>query len=261
MARAMWKACLEVGKLRVPVKLYAAVEERRVRFRLLHEKDRVPVRQRMVDPRSDREVSPDEVRRGVEVEEGVVVVIRPEELESVQPKESRAIEVMRVLPRDALDVAWYDRPYYLGPDGASADYLALAKALEDAAKVGVARWVMRGQQRFGSLEAREGHLALISLHAASDVVAAGALGAPSGPAASAAERKLGAQLVSALEGRFDPSALRDEYRERVEKLVAAKRSGRRFAVKEAPPPRAGGDLGQALRRSLEAAKGRDRAVA
>jgi DNA end-binding protein Ku len=260
MARALWKASLELGKLRIPVKLYSAVEERGIHFRLLHEKDRVPVRQRMVHPETEEEVAPDEIRRGVEVEEGVFVVVAPEERDAIQPKASRSIEVMQVLPRDALDIAWYERPYYLGPDGSNADYFALAKALEDTGKIGIARWVMREQQYFGALEPREGRLALIALRAADEVVAADALARPGGPAIAAGERKLGEQLVAALEGRFDPGELRDEYRERVEKLIAAKRRGRRYAVKESLP-RAAGDLGQALRRSLQAAKGQGRAAA
>lgn len=261
MPRAMWKACLELGRVQLPVKLYAAVEDRGVHFRLLHEKDGVPVRQRMVDPQSGEEVASDEIRRGVEVEEGVLVVIEPEELETIQPEASRSIEVLRVVPRGAVDVAWYDRPYFLGPDGASADYLALVQALEDGGKLGIARWVMRGRQRFGALEPRGGALALISLHPASEVVPADSLARPSGPAVSAGERKLGEQLVAALEGHFDPRELKDEYRERVEKLVAARQRGRRFEVKEAAPPSAGGNLGQALRRSLDAARKRDRAAA
>ena len=120
---------------------------------------------------------------------------------------------------------------------------------------------MRGKQYFGALEPREDHLALIALRAADEVVTPEALARPGGPRISASERELGEQLIAALEGHFDPSALRDEYRERVEKLIAAKRRGRRYAVKEAAPPRAGGDLGAALRRSLQAAKGGRRAAA
>ena len=243
------------------MKLYGAVEERKIHFRLLHAKDRVPVVQRMVDPRSDEEVPADEIRRGIELEEGVFVVVAPEEWESAQPEASRAIEVTRVVPRDALDIAWFERPYYLGPDGASADYFALAKVLAESAQIGIARWVMRGKQYFGALEPREAHLALIALRSADEVVTPEALARPMGPPISTSERELGEQLIAALEGRFDPSALRDEYRERVEKLIAAKRRGRRYAVKEAAPPRAGGDLGSALRRSLQAARGGRRAAA
>jgi DNA end-binding protein Ku len=259
--RAMWKASLSLGKLEIPVKLYAAVEERKIHFRLLHETDRVPVVQRMVDPRSEQEVPADEIRRGVEVEPGVYVVLDAEEQDEGEPKPSREIEVMRVIPRDALDIAWYERPYYLGPDGESADYLALAEALAEGGRVGIARWTMRGRPYFGALEGGDGYLSLISLHSAGEVVTADALTRPTGPAISKSERELGQQLVETLAGRFDPGELRDEYRERVEKLIAAKRRGKRYAVKETPQPRAGGDLGAALRRSLRAAKGGRRAAA
>jgi DNA end-binding protein Ku len=253
--RAMWKASLELGKLQIPVKLFAAVEERAIHFRLLHAKDRVPVVQRMVDPRSGEEVPPDQIRRGVELEPGVFVLVDARDQDAGAPKPSRAIEVARVVPRDSLDIAWFERPYYLGPDGASADYFALAEVLAEGAQVGIASWVMRGRRYVGALEAHEGYLALIALHTAREVVTVDELSPPTGPPISRAERELGEQLVEVLAGRFDPSALRDEYRERVEKLIAAKQRGRRYAVKEAPLPRAGGDLGAALRRSLHAARG------
>jgi DNA end-binding protein Ku len=250
----MWKASVELGKLHIPVKLYGAVEERKVHFRLLHAKDRVPVMQRMVDPRTQEEVPAEEIRRGVELEPGVFVVVDPDELESAQPEPSRSIEITRVIPRDALDIAWFERPYYLGPDGSNDDYFALAAVLAESEQVGIARWVMRGKQYFGALAPHGRHLALIALRSADEVVTPDSLAHPPGPAISAAERKLGEQLVAALAGEFDPSELRDEYRERVEKLIAAKKRGRRFAVKEAAPPRARGELGAVLRRSLDAAR-------
>jgi len=261
MARAMWKASLEIGKLRVPVKLYAGVEERAIHFRLLHEKDLVPVRQRMVDPRTGEAISAEDVQRGVEVEEGIFVVLDAKEREAARPAASRAIEVTRVVPRDAVDVAWYDRPYYLGPDGEPGNYFAIAKVLAEQGRVGIAHWVMRNQRYFGALEPRDGRLALITLHAAGEIVPASALGRIEGPAISAAERKLGEQLVAALEGHFEPEKLHDDYREQVEKMIAAKRRGKRFKVKETMPARSRGDLGDVLKRSLRAAKERGRAAA
>ena len=79
-ARAMWKAELALGDDVLPVKLYAAVEDRGIHFRLLHARDRTPVQQQMVDPRTEEEVPREEVRRGLEVEEGVFVVLTDDEL-------------------------------------------------------------------------------------------------------------------------------------------------------------------------------------
>jgi DNA end-binding protein Ku len=259
--RAMWKAALELGTLRIPVKLYAAVEDRGLHFRLLHEKDRVPVRQRMVDPRDESEVPAEEVRRGIELEEGSFVLLRPEELASLAPEPSRSIELLRFVPAEAIDVAWYNRPYFLGPDGSADDYFALAEALRKSGRRGVARWVMRGQRYAGALAVRGEHLALVALHAPHEVVRAAELPRPASRAISAGERKLAEQLVATLDASFEPEALRDEYRERVEKLIAAKREGRSFRVKEAPAPRPSGDLAGALKKSIQAAKAGRRAAA
>ena len=261
MARAMWKASLELGDERVPVKLYAGVQDRGVHFRLLHEKDRVPVRQRMVEPGEEREVPSDEVRRGIEVEEGVFVLLTPDELASVAPRPSRVVEVTRFVAPDAIDLSWYSRLYFLGPDGSDADYFALAAALRKARRLGIARWVMRGQRYAGALAPHDEHLALVAFHSAEEAVAVNQIAVPSGTAVSAGERKLAEQLVAALDAPFDPGELRDDYRERVGKLIEAKRRGHTYAVEEARPPRAKGDLGDVLRRSLAAAKERRRAAA
>lgn len=254
MVRAMWKAALQLGDEQVPVKLYAAVEDRGVHFRLLHAADQVPVVQRMVDPGTGAEVGAHDVRRAVELDRGVFVVLKAEELSRWEPKASRAIEVTRFVPRDRIDLAWFSRPYMLGPDGQGDDYFALARALEQADRLGVARWVMRGKRYFGALGTREGRLALIALRSADEVVAAEQLRAPQAPEVRKTERDLAEQLVSALDAPFEPTALRDEHRARVRELVEAKAEGRSVRRVQEPAPRPSGDLAQALRASLKAAR-------
>jgi DNA end-binding protein Ku len=260
MARAMWKAELKIGDASLPVKLYAAVTDRDVRFRLLHAKDRTPVQQRMVDPRDCHEVQPTEIRRGLEVEKGVFVVLREDEVRSVIPEPSRAIEVTQFVPRGSIDLGWYERPYWLGPDDSEQDYFALAAALAETERLGIAHWVLRGKRYFGALEARDQRLSLVSMHSADEVVSADQIERPSGSTITKGEQQLAEQLVAALDERFDPKVLHDDYRERVEKLIAAKAEGRQFAVEEAPPPSAPSDLRDALRQSLRAAKERGRAA-
>ena len=261
MVRAMWKASVRIGERTLPVKLFAAVSDRDVHFRLLHRKDRVPVRQRMIEPDTGREVAREEVLLGVEVEKGVFVVLRRDEVASVRPAPSRTIAVTRFVPREAIDPARYERPYFLGPDGSEAAYFALAAALAESGRCGIASWTMRGTSYFGSLEPRGPHLALVALHAADEIAQASDLVHPGGPATSSAERKLAEQLVATLDQRFEPELLRDEYRARVGAFVAAKAEGKSFEIEEARAPRASADLRDALRRSLAAAKERRGAAA
>jgi len=262
MARAMWNAQLDVAGTTVGVKLYAAVEDRGVHFRLLDRKDKLPVQQQLFDPRTGQPVPGDAIRKGVEVERGVFVVLSEEDLAATAPPESRTIECLRFVPRSAVDIAWYRRPYYLGPDPSElGNYFALVEALRESGRVGVARWTMRKQRHFGVLEAERDHLVLVALRSAAEVVAASSLALPPAGEVREAERKLAEQLVAALDAPFEPAALRDDYRERVEKLVAAKAKGESYRVDEPRAPYKVTDLAAALERSLAAAKKRRSAAA
>jgi len=255
-ARAIWKATLELGNQRIPVKLYAGARDSDIHFRLIHAQDKTPVQQRMIDPQSGETVEAEDIRRGVELEPGTFVVVDERELDSLAPKPTRTIEITRFVPADAVDIGWYARPYFLGPDGAASDYGALVEALRDGNLRGIARWAMRGRRYFGALAAHDRHLALIALLPAEEVLPAAKLSAPEGKPASAGERALAEQLVAALDAPFDPSELRDEYRERVLALVRAKAKGRRPpAVREALPKPVS-DLSTALKRSVQAARKR-----
>lgn len=255
-ARAMWKAAIEFEGVVVPVKLYAGVVDRSVHFRLLHAKDGVPVQQRLVELGSDTEVASEDARRGIAVEPGVYVVLSPAEISALAPKPSRSIEITRFVPRRSIDYAWYARPYWLGPDGDSAGYGSLVAALAAKKLCGIARWAMRGSSYFGALESRDGVLALTTLRSADEVVAASHLAADDSAPVRPAERKLADQLVAELAEDFDPSALRDTYREKVQAFVKAKASGKKYKLEREPIPLERGDLSRALKQSVQKAKTR-----
>ncbi len=253
-ARAMWKGVIRFGSVELPVKLYAAVQERTVRFNLLHKQDETPVAQRMVNPTNGEAVPREAIRRGLEVEPGTFVVLEEEEVAALQPKESRDVTVSRFVPQEAITSQWYDRPYWLGPDGDATGYAALAAALGEGKRVGVVHWVMRRKAYDGVLRAEGPHLALVTLRHADEVISADKLKAPGGRALDAKELRLATQLVQALEGDWDPSKYHDEYRKRVEELIATKRKGgtpKLHVVRKTPTE---ASLAKALERSLAAAR-------
>ena len=225
-ARAMWKADLAVGKQSLSIKLYSAAVDRRVHFRLVHAADSVPLRRQLVHPETGDVVAADEARRGVRLDRGYYVVLDREELASLEPEPSRTIEVTALVPRDALDERWFERPYYLAPDGAADGYFALAAALEEAGQLGIAAWTMRGHAYRGALMAVEGALALVTLRSRAEVLARSTLAAPAGEALPARELDLAAQLLQAMTAEFDWSAYRDQHRARVEELVRQKQAGK-----------------------------------
>lgn len=256
MARAIWKGVLQLGAVEVPVKLYSAVEDRGVHFRLLNARKLEPVKQRMVSPDTGKPVVADEVRKGYEVEPGTFVLLEEDELAALAPEPSRDIEVAHFVPRAAVPHAWFDRPYYLGPDGADGDYFALARALQAEDHIGIARWVMRQQDYAGAVLPHGDFLMLVTLRHAGEVVPASALPSPAGRKPDERELRMASQLVEALEGDFDPSAFRDEYRERVRELIAAKAAGKPIETRHYEPEAPADTLGNLLKASLRTARER-----
>lgn len=254
-ARAIWKARIRFGAIDVPVKLYSAVQDRAVHFRLLDAKRHEPVKQHMVDPDTGKAVESSDIRRAFETEDGELVILDAEELEEVTPEESREIEITRFVPPEEITHQWYDRPYYLGPDEDEDAYFALVQALQKRGVEGVARWVMRKKEYVGALRAEGDYLMLITLRHAGEVVPASALSPPTGRALEEREMAMARQLVAAMEDEFDIAAYHDEYRERVVELMEAKAAGKVVKFPKAPERNTDVSLADVLAQSVAAVGG------
>jgi DNA end-binding protein Ku len=254
-ARAIWKGVIRFGGISVPVKLFSAVTDRRVHFRLLHAKDHTPVEQRMVDPRTGEPVRGDQVQRGLETDTGEIVVITDEELDEISPEPSREIEITRFVDQDLINYQYYDRPYYLGPDGGEENYFSLARAMEQEKKKGVARWTMRKKRYVGALNANSDRLELFTFRYAGEVVDASAVPRPQGRQFEPMEIKMAEQLVDALASDFDPEAYHDEYRQQVMELISRKARGEVYVFeKEKKRREKPASLADSLQQSLSRVK-------
>ena len=258
--RAIWKGELKIGSAKIPVKLYSAVADRTVRFHLLDDKHLMRVKQHMVDPDSSEEVTNEEVRKGYEIEPGKFVILTDEDLQSLEPKPSRDIDVSEFVPPDSINQQWYERPYYLGPDGDVAAYFALAQALENREREGIARWVMRNKPYIGALRSQDGYLVLVTLRNASEVISASQLPKPAGRPPSAKELNMAKQLVGMLEGEFNASEFEDEYRKRVMEFIERKAKGHKPKLHAVKTKRKTTSLDSVLAKSLASLKKEKRAA-
>lgn len=254
-ARAIWKGVVHMGTLTVPVKLYSAVQNRTVHFRLLHKTDKQPVKQQLVSSDTGEPIEYAEVKKAFPVTRGRLVLLEKEELEKLEPKDSRDIEITRFVDIGDIDHRWYERAYYLGPDESTKAYFAAAAALERKKKEGVARWVMRDKSYVGSLRVEEGYLMLITLRHAEEIIAADALTPPAGRALQQRELEMAEQLLNALHDEFDPTQFRDEYRARVMDLIETKAAGKKpKVVKFRPKTSDADDITDALAASIAGMK-------
>ncbi|MFN2361149.1 MAG: Ku protein [Marinobacter sp.] len=254
-ARAMWKAVVQCGKQQVPVKLYSAIEDRNIHFRILSRKDKLPVHGAMVNPETGKIVNHDETSRAYVADNGDRAILEKSELSALEPEPSRDIEMVAFLPIGQIDHRWHDRPYYLGPDGDSAAYFAFIEAIENTELQGLARWVMRGKSYRGALLLYQGYPVLMSLKHVDEVVAVEKLEAPGGAALNPKELEMARQLIGMLEEELELSDFHDAYRDRVLKLVEAKaKGGPRLKLAKASPKKSNDDLKDALQASLKSAR-------
>src|SRR5688572_12894519 len=200
-ARAIWAGNLKLGTANLPVKLYSAVQDRSIRFHILDAKTKSRVKQHMVNPESEEQVDSKEIRKGYETERGVFVLLDEKELASLEPKASRDVEIKRFVPSGSISHVYYERPYYLGPDGNAADYFAFVEALRRDDREGVARWVMRKKEYAGVLRVDGDYLVLITLKPADEVLSERDLPAPKARGLSSKELKMAEELVHALAGK------------------------------------------------------------
>lgn len=254
MARAMWKGKLALGNHGVSVALYAAVEDRSIRFHMLHKKDHAPVEQHIVRKDTGKDVKREDIRKAFSLRKDTAVILQPEDLEKLVPPESRDIQLCRFVSPETLGDQWFDRPYYLGPDGDNESYFALAQVLTDKKLVGVARWVMRKKRYVGALTAIDGYLALSTMRRADQVLKFSGIEPAATMKPQANELKLAEQLVKSIEADFDPQQWQNEYRQRLLKLIEAKARGEKVKPVRAIKKKPQASLAESLKASIAAAK-------
>lgn len=251
-ARAIWKGVIEFGDVSVPVKLYSAIEDKSVSFRLLSRDDGEPVRQALVNPKTKEVVEYAESQRGYVTDKGELVTLDEEELEELEPEASRTIEVVRFVPPEAIESRWYLRPYYLGPDGDDDAYFTLAAALASSELEGVAHWVMRDKEYSGALRLHQGYPMLVTLRNSEEILPLEQLKPAASDDLDEKQLKMARQLIEMLAADFEPEQYVDDYRESVLELVEKKQSGATVKAPKARKKKATSDLTSALEKSLKA---------
>ena len=176
MPRAIWSGAISFGLVNVPVKLFSAVSPKDVRFNQLEEGTGARIRQKRVSAETGEEVPYEKIVKGFEISPDRYVIIAPEELEALDPKATRAIDIEDFVDLDQIDPVHYERPYYLVPEkGATKAYRLLLDAMKESNKVAIARLVLRTKQYLAAIRPMGDVLCLETLLFADEVVPAESL--------------------------------------------------------------------------------------
>ena len=259
MARAIWSGAISFGLVNVPVKLYSATSPKSVRFHQLSGKTGARIRQKRVDPSTDEEVPYEDIVKGYEVTPDRYVVIEPEELDALDPKATKTIDIEEFVDLDEIDPIYYDHSYYLAPGaGGAKPYRLLLDAMRDEGKVGIGKVVLRSKQQLAALRPTGEVLTLTTMLWGDEVLSPDRLDeleSVKDTDVNDRELKMAEQLIESLSAHFDPSQFKDDYREQVLNLIERKAAGEKIAVQpEAEEPTAAPDLMAALEASLAAVR-------
>jgi DNA end-binding protein Ku len=255
MARAIWTGAISFGLVNVPVKLYSATSPKTVRFHQLSKQTGARIRQKRVDPSTGDEVAYDDIVKGYELSPDRYVLIEPEELEALDPKATKTIDIEEFVEESEIDPIYYDHSYYLAPTtGGAKAYTLLLEAMGEAGKVAIGRVVIRSKQQLCALRPTDGVMTMSTMLFGDEVVPPDRideLDAVGDAEASKRELTMAQQLIESLSAEFDPSTFRDDYRDRVLDLIERKAAGEEIAVQpEAEDTTPAPDLMAALEASL-----------
>jgi DNA end-binding protein Ku len=254
--RSMWKGAISFGLVMIPVKLYAATEQKDIAFRQVHRADGGRIRFHRVCSIDGQEVPYEDVAKGYELPTGEMVVLTDEDMAELPLPSTRSIEVLHFMPAEQLDPILLNRSYYAEPDPAGERaYVLLRDSLDRSGKVALAQVALRQRETLATLRSRDGVLVLETL-LWPDEVREPAFGfLDDDVEVRPQELRMAASLIDSMTADFDPAEYHDRYREALQELIDAKVQGRELAQ---PAPAATEEeptsLADALKASLAAAR-------
>src|SRR4029079_18794271 len=230
--RALWKGSISFGLVNIPIELHTAVRNHRPKFRMLHAKDKSPVKFQRVCQRDGSPVAWEDLVKGYEYDKGHFVVITKEDFQTAALEKTRTIDIIDFVNSDEIDDRFFETPYYLTPaKGGERAYALLREAIRESGRIGIAKFILREAQHLAAVEVIDRLIVLTVMRFADELVDAGQFEAPGESGLRKQEVDMAKSPVNNLAAEWDPSKYTDEYRENLMKVIQAKVKGKRIELK------------------------------
>jgi DNA end-binding protein Ku len=254
-ARATWKGFLKISLVNIPIKVFPATESSAtISFNQLHGECQTRIQQKRWCPHCNREVPISEIVKGYEFEKGRYVVLSEQDFGNVRPESTRVIDLVQFADDSAIDPIYVDRAYYLAPDGPmAADAFAVMREGMKG-KVGVGKLALYGREYLVAVRPQQRGIVMYTLHRASEIRSIDAVEELNAVSDSVRpeEMKLARQVIATFEGPLNLKDYKDEYREGLHRIIAAKIAGEEVVAATVGAPPKVVNLMEALKKSLDA---------
>jgi DNA end-binding protein Ku len=253
VARALWKGSIAFGLVNIPIELHTAVHDHRPKFRMLHAKDKSPVRFERVCVRDGTPVAWEDLVKGYEYEKGHFVVMTKEDFQAAALEKTRTIDIVDFVKADEIDDRFFETPYYLVPSkGGERAYTLLREAIRESGRIGIAKFILRDAQHLAAVEVIEDALVLSVMRFTDELVDVKSFDFPSAEGVRTRELDMAKSLVNSLAAEWDPGKYTDQYRENILRIIRGKLKGQKVKLEAGEEPRQAEvvNLMERLRRSL-----------
>jgi len=252
--KSVWDGSISFGLVNIPVKLYSAVEQQAIGFRLLHKKCDTPLKYKRWCPKCKKEVEWENVVKGLEIKKGEFFVLTKKKLEKLKPEKTSTIDIIEIIDAQQIDPIFFDKHYFAAPQmDKEKAYFLFKEVLQSTAKTAIGRFVMREKEYVCAIESYKKGLLLTTLNYAYEIRDINKIEAlKKAPALKKEELKLAKELINKLyEEEFDIKKFKDTFAEELKKVIKKIAKGEKIKGAKVEKPEKKKKLMEALKASIE----------
>ena len=228
--KAIWTGSIGFGLVNIPIKLYSAIQTSSLDFDMLDKKDLANIKFKRVNEKTNKEVLWENIVKGYLVNDKYVIV-DDKDFAKAAPEKSEHIEITQFVEQKEIDSIYFETAYYVQPDkSGSRAYALLNEGLKKSGRVGLGSFVMREREHICIIRAKDNLLILNRLRFPEEIRGTDELNL-SGAASKPAEVKMAVTLIDQLTKPFNPKNFKDNYTNKLLKIIKAKSKGKSVPFK------------------------------
>ena len=223
--RPIWTGSIGFGLVNIPVRLYSATEESTIPFVSLDKNNHARIRYKKVNESTGKEVKYEDIVKGYELGKNMVIV-DDEDIKKASPEKMDQLTIVQFIKEDEIDSRYFEKPYYLEPDkqGAKA-YALLRDALKKEGKAALGPLVFHRREWICLVKPQDDVLVMHRLRFPEEIRETTTLTIPKAEVKDA-ELKMAAALINQLTMPFKPEDFKDEFSEKLIKVIENKAKGK-----------------------------------
>jgi len=234
--RPIWTGAISFGLVNIPVKIFTATKESTLDLDMLDSQDHSRIKFKRVNESTGKEVPFEKIVKGYNYN-GDYVILEPDDFLAADAKKTKTVEIVNFVNEKDIDSIYYEQPYYLEPDkGGEKAYALLREALNQVGKVGLAEFVMRNKEALAVIKPSGKALILNRIRFAEEIKSTAELNLPEISKTKPKEAQMAIQLIDHLSDKFDISAYKDTYTDKLLKIIHEKAKGKKPS-KSVPKPK------------------------